>query len=279
MNLKEFYQNKRSLIDENLKSDLEFLILELLNIKKLDLFSNSLQIDEFHQKKIEEHIEQLRNGKPLAYILQSQKFLSHTFYVDERVLIPRPETEFMVDYCYKNISSQHKRVLDIGAGSGCIGISFLLDHPNSTCVFIEKSELARQVLKKNLESYSISNKRYLIFDQLEDFEGYSQLNNYKVDLFLSNPPYIARNDQRLEPSVLKYEPEMALFAEEEGLYFLKLWALKSLEYLNSEYGFALFEFGLGQENALQTFAKMNKMNSEIILDQYQHPRIWKILKN
>ncbi len=276
MRLKEFLKSKLSFVDSELKLDLEFLILETLKISKLNLHSLPTSLTEEQIQTLEVRIKELEKGVPLAYILNSQEFMGLNFFVDSRVLIPRPETEYMVDLCLKMSTSKMMKILDAGAGSGCIGISFLVLKPDSTCIFIEKSKLAIEVLNLNLKNHRIDPRRYMIFENFEDYENYNSDFEQKLDIFISNPPYIGEDDLTVENSVLMYEPSMALFAEEQGLSFLKNWSNKALKYLKVTNSFGIFEFGHDQQNALQSYANLMTIKSEIIKDQYEKPRFWKI---
>lgn len=275
MDLKVFYQKELSNINDGLKSDFEHLILETLHIKKLDLLTKPIDLSDTDIYLLRSRIQDLKNKIPLAYILESQHFMGLDFYVDARVLIPRSETEYLVDYCLKNSAKDTKYIFDAGAGSGCIGISYLVFRPQAHCVFLENSEDAIQVLKKNLEHHQLSEDRYKIFKTFEDYENSEEALN-KIDLFISNPPYIDHGDERVAESVKRHEPLTALYAEDKGLYYLKTWALKARAYLKDHGQFAIFEFGLGQENELQEYAKMHNIPSEIIKDQYGHNRFWKL---
>lgn len=302
MTLKEFIKTHAQDINLNSeagqKLELEYLIRETLNLSRIEFHQGHIELTDAIKKILIQGIKDLKAGIPLAYILKSQNFLGLNFYVDHRVLIPRPETEYLVDLCLKifkasdlkTLGSQTDkpediekkeeefRLLDAGAGSGCIGISFLVFKAQSKCVFIEKSEKAIEVLKMNLAKHDIHSSRYQIFQSFDDYEKTNQDFKNTLDLFISNPPYIASSDPSVESSVLENEPSMALFAEDNGLYYLKTWSLKALEYLKIDTGFAIFEFGYGQENILQSYGNLMTMKSEIIEDQYQKPRFWKIYK-
>lgn len=278
MDLKVFYQKEISDLDKDLKSDFEHLILETLQINKLDLHSGQIELSDTDIYLLRARIKDLKNNVPLAYILESQNFMGLDFYVDERVLIPRSETEYLVDYCLKQTDLETLNVFDAGAGSGCIGVSYLVLRPKSFCTFMEKSDKAIEVLKKNLEIHNISKDRFQIVKDFEEFERLTPKKNQSLDLFISNPPYIAKTDERVESSVLKHEPSMALFADDEGFLYLKSWALKALSYLSEKGQFAIFEFGLGQESELQSFAEAHQLQSEIIKDQYGSDRFWKVIK-
>lgn len=291
MKLKSFYLSEIRNLKEDLKLDFKHLFLERLNITELELNKDDLILNSEQLKILNNDIEELKNDKPLAYILNSQFFLGFQFYVDHRVLIPRPETEYLVDYVLSKVLTRMPYqnsllVLDAGAGSGCIGISLLLKNQNIKCIFIENSKLAIEVIQINLKKYEISEDRYFIFETFEELESHPQFKSkseknvdgsINLDLFISNPPYISVEDGDVQASVFNYEPHTALFCEDQGLFYLKKWSKMALKYLNKDHGMALFEFGQNQENILQTFAFKNKMKSEIILDQYERPRFWKIV--
>ncbi len=277
MNLKSFFLDERKALSEDLRKDFEHLILEKLNVNRLDLQSQTKTIDETQLKIINQDLIELKKGKPLAYILKSQFFLGYDFYVDHRVLIPRSETEFMMDYCLKHTDDNFKIVFDAGAGSGCLGISYLLKRKNSKCVFMENSKEAIEVIKINLEKFNIPKDRYIIAENFKDFESNPFYKDHsKIDLFVSNPPYISEDDLEVQSSVLNFEPHSALFCKDQGLDYLKKWSLQAIKYLNPKIGFGIFEFGQNQEIILQTFGNQHKMNSSILLDQYERPRFWKI---
>lgn len=305
MNLKYFYNFERQNLSDDLKKDFEFLVLEKLKINRIDLNSEDLKIDTVEVENLKSDLEDLKSGKPLAYILKSQFFLGYEFYIDDRVLIPRSETEYLVDLVLNKINRNNKLIdsnidqesherkvkqrpissletqngvmLDAGAGSGCIGISILLKTSNLKCIFVENSKSAIEVIKINLEKFRIGSDRYVIIEDIGQInQALVKLNSSELDLFISNPPYIANNDPEVQPSVLDYEPHSALFCDDEGLHYLKQWSLLAMEFLNKDTGLAIFEFGQGQENFLQSYAIQNKMKSQILNDQYGRPRFWKI---
>jgi release factor glutamine methyltransferase len=281
MKLKDYISS--NLKNSSFDQDFKFLAKEVLNISNTEFESFVLTQEKF--KDLESKFNDLKNGKPLAYILNSQPFLDFDFYVDERVLIPRSETEFLVDQVLKLTDPSFKTVLDIGAGSGCIGISYLLKRKNSFCIFIENSLSAIEVLKFNLNKYSILSERYLIFKSFEELDEVLKLRKSKqnkpdldkIDLVISNPPYISTEDPRLEKSVRLFEPHSALFADEEGLYYLKNWSLQVKKYSIAGRTLGFFEFGEGQHQALKDFAKLNLLKYEILEDQYKVKRFFKVL--
>ncbi len=276
MTLKSFFSTQIIKINSDLKQDLVHLILETLSVDRADLYSETYLLENQQILQLTKSIEALQNGKPLSYILKSQDFMGFKFMVDERVLIPRSETEYLVDMVLGLCKNEDLVLFDAGAGSGCIGISFLIHRKKSYCIFMEKSLEAIEVLKSNLSLNSISSDRFKIVKSFNEFENLFSGGEKFLDLFISNPPYIRVQDPRLDESVKKYEPEIALFAEDSGLYFLKKWSEKSKIYLK-ENGFAIFEFGQGQEEELKIFSNHKSFEFSIINDQYGCPRFWKLI--
>lgn len=279
MKLKEFLKIQSLDLPADLKLDLGYLISETLDIDSLELSRGSKELTQTQIEDLSAKIAELKDEVPLAYILKSQFFMGLKFYVDQRVLIPRPETEFLVDLCLRGIENEDEiTVFDAGAGSGCIGASILALRSKTRCTFLEKSKDAIEVLKINLEKFKIDSSRYQIFESFVDFDNSSNSVFKRIDRFISNPPYIAKDDKALDLNVLVHEPSMALFAEDEGLAYLKAWSIRALSDLRNEESFAIFEFGYGQQNALQSFGNLQTMKFEILLDQYDVPRFWKIQK-
>lgn len=169
------------------------------------------------QSKLGEIIKRRVARCPLQYILGEWSFYGLNFKVGEGVLIPRPDTETVVDTALKLISEKAApKVLDLCAGSGAIGISIAANRPDSRVYLLEKYEKAANYLKENIKQNMVNNAQYISGDVLK-CDGAGQL----YDLIVSNPPYIASADMKtLQPEV-KYEPEAALDGGEDGLMFYR----------------------------------------------------------
>ena len=192
--------------------------------------------------KWEDAFQKLADGYPVQYLIGNVEFYGNVIDVDENVLIPRFETEYLVDYLLKLIKEYHfnnPRILDIGTGSGCISIA-LKKNMDCSITAIDKSNDAIQVANNN----AIKNNVDIMFENtsIEDYHS-----NEKYDVIVSNPPYV-RLDEEVDPKT-KFEPQEALFASENGLYFYNLILQKSIDLLNKK-NIIAFEIGNGQANEI-----------------------------
>ena len=199
-------------------------------------------LKEKYPNNLEQIVSKIKSGYPIQYLIGDVEFLDCLIDVDDRVLIPRFETEYLVslviDYAKKHFN--HKiSTIDLGTGSGCIAIA-LKKHLNSQ---VDALDLARKnALKNNVEI------EFIHQDMLSDL-------NDNYDIIISNPPYIP-HDGYVEDKVLKYEPHLALFAEDNGLYFYKQIINKHLKNLNKP-GLMAFEIGDNESSDLQMFLAAN----------------------
>ncbi|BBM85258.1 peptide chain release factor N(5)-glutamine methyltransferase [Candidatus Uabimicrobium amorphum] len=162
-------------------------------------------------------LEKRQQRIPISYILQCKNFMSLSFAVDENVLIPRPETELIVEYVMETYQRQEICGLDLATGSGCIAISILHYLPQAFFVASDLSFAALQKAKENAIVNGVYERIRLVNgDMLQPFDAHQQF-----DVIVSNPPYIAFHDYENLCPELKYEPQMALTAEEDGLYFYR----------------------------------------------------------
>ncbi len=189
-------------------------------------------------------------GKPVAHIIGSKFFFKSEFIVTPDVLIPRNETEILVEKSLKTLNSEAQTIFDFGAGSGCIGLSIAKERPDCRVHLFEKSVEALKISKQNAVKLDVSNVEFY----QEDLSSPDVLNFLKerADLIVSNPPYIKPGDSRVQTSVHLYEPHEALYCADEGLEVPKRWVSLSYQALKPG-GHYLFEFGQGQEIPLSDF--------------------------
>jgi len=179
--------------------------------------------------------------EPLAYILGYREFYGYRFRVDPRVLIPRQETEMLVDKALKLELPEHARVADLGTGSGCIAITLSLKRKSWRIYGLDVSAYALEVASRNASRLGAA-VRWL------ESDIFSATGGLKFDLVVTNPPYV-EDGARLEPEVRYHEPARALFAGERGLDFYERLAVEGREHV-AEGGILLTEIGQGQGGAV-----------------------------
>lgn len=211
------------------------------------------------QEKQEEAIDKLNKGYPVQYIIGNVDFYGSIIDVNENVLIPRFETEYLVDKTIKYLKKlgiTNPNILEIGTGSGCISIA-LQKVFNTNILAIDISEKAIDVAKINATKNNVK-----IDFEISDINNF-QTNN-KFNLIISNPPYIPYNSPVDEKT--KYEPQNAIFADDNGIFFYKLILEKLKGNLEDDYLIA-FEIGDKQGNLIKEIVKKNFFNSYIIIEK------------
>ncbi len=204
--------------------DGELLLAHGLGIERIQLylkFDQDLQEDEL--QKCRELIRRRNTGEPVAYIIGYKDFYGLRFLVNDAVLIPRPETEHVVELgiAWAKDKNKEYKILDLGCGSGCIGQALLRYLPNAKLTAVDISEKALQVAKQNAEILKLFAR--IEFIQV-DAEKVSADVSTTYDLIVANPPYIDPQDIHVEENVKKFEPDLALFSSEKGLHSLMAWS-------------------------------------------------------
>ena len=212
-------QKLRASGKENSDFDARCLLEFVLNLNPTQyLLNRSEEVDSVCAEKFLSLVERRSNGEPLQYILGKWEFMGLPFYVGEGVLIPRPETEMLVEFALDFLKDKKNPVvIDLCSGSGCIAISVAKHLPNAKVYAVEKSDLAFPYLKKNIWLNCVFNVSAVhgdIFDR-------TLLSEIKPDLILSNPPYIRSPEIALLQSEVRNEPSMALDGGEDGLIFYR----------------------------------------------------------
>jgi release factor glutamine methyltransferase len=218
-------------------------------------------------EKWPEFIAEVIKGKPVQYILGHSPFFESEFFVTSDTLIPRQETEELVAWVLEDNSGDSElNVLDLGTGTGAIGISLAKRQLKWKITLSDVSAEALKITRKNV----INNNVNVVILQSDMFSEVSG----KFDLIISNPPYIAENQiDTMDDSVIKYEPHSALFADDNGLYFYREIEKNLPLYLN-ENGFLYIEFGYEQANAIRSI--FENWNVEIRKDILGKDRMGKI---
>lgn len=232
---------------ENASGDAWYLFSECFHISREDyLFGIT---DEINDKEAEERYKELiqkrKEHVPLQYILGTQEFMGYTFKVTPDVLIPRADTETVLEEVLLKVPQTLKnlKILDLCTGSGCIAISLALILKPEVCVGTDISEKALKIAKANGENLAPMVK-FIQSDLFESVTG-------SYDLIISNPPYITTEEcGKLMPEVKDYEPMLALDGKEDGLYFYKKIIKEAKNYLNPQ-GMLAFEIGYDQGEAVK----------------------------
>ena len=207
-------------------------------------------------------------GMPIAYITGTKDFWSFTLDVTPETLIPRPETELLVESALEKIPlNDTQTILDLGTGSGAIALAIAAERKNSKLLDTDISAQALHTAEKNASKLKLSN---ISFCQSHWFTG---IPAQQFDVIVSNPPYIAENDANLEANVRRYEPLTALLSDDNGLADIKEIIVQSHNFLKPG-GWLLFEHGYEQAEAVQTlFQNQNFYEIKTLKDLNQLPRV------
>ena len=242
-----------------------FLLMYMLDENSQQFTNNiseqiSKEKEELYFSLIDKHIEE---NMPLSHLAGFEYFYDRKFKVTKDVLSPRMETEeliYKVIEYIKSINKNNIKILDLCTGSGIIGIT-LRKELESKSLKVVASDISEEALKVAKEN-AIMNEAEVKFIQSDIFENI----NEKFDIIVSNPPYIAYSDKiTMEDNVLNYDPHLALFAEEDGMYFYREIVENSKEYLNKD-GMIFFEIGYDQREKILKLANDNGFKAEVYKD-------------
>lgn len=229
-------------------SEARYLMREICENQDIDLYANLDNfIDDSVNKVFQEGVNRLCKHEPVAHILGYSWFYGRKFHVNDDVLIPRGETEQLVLNTILEVEDKFESfdldLLDLACGSGAIGVSLKLEEPDLKVSIADISSDALKVAQKNAESLN-AKLRVVESDMLQEFIK----NDEKFDVIVCNPPYIL-NDEKLQESVVEFEPHLALFGGEDGLDFYRQVLEESKSVLNSP-GILAFEMGYDQKENL-----------------------------
>ena len=227
------------LLSKSINKDKKYMILnskEVLNSKQLDSFIN--------------YINRRKNGEPIAYLTNKKEFWKDEFYVNKNVLIPRPDTEMIIEQVIKTYSEKSQlQVLDIGTGSGCILLSIIKERPNSYGTGIDISKKSINVSKINAKQLNLTNRVKFIHSSVDNF------NIGKYDLVVSNPPYIELLSLKyLEKDIVNFEPKLALNGGFDGFSKIRKVITKTSTLIKKKGKFIL-EIGFNQKNKVKEILK------------------------
>ena len=248
--------------------DSEILLCSILNCNRTKLYAYPDKILSFNdKKKYKELINKRSEGYPIAYLTKQKEFWGHTLHINDNILIPRPETELLVEKALKLISIfSLNKILELGTGSGAIAIAIASEKPN---VNIKATDIKDNIIKiasKNADLYEIKNIKFVKSNWFSDIKK----NNF--DLIVSNPPYVSGDDPVLRNSDIRFEPVSALVSSNDGLDDLKKIIRDSSNYLKNN-GWLVVENGYDQGAKVRKLFLENKFTSKTIKDYNKLERI------
>ena len=244
--------------------DSEVILSYILKISREKLLIKEDKVCNENIIKFRSLISRRLKQEPVAYIIARKEFRSEDFFVDRKSLIPRPETELLIDPIVKMFKNKNLFFLDIGVGSGCIIFSILKELNHSKGIGIDICKKAVLNAKINLNRFNLKNRVKLLNKSVD------QVLNKKFDLVVSNPPYIAKREiNRLANDIRKFEPKIALDGGNDGLDVIKKVIYKSKGILKLK-GVLALEIGRGQYFSVARILKENNFRQTRIVKDYQN---------
>ena len=253
---------KRNILSHKLDSEL--LLSKVLKKRRAKIITNLNQkISLIHISQFNDYIKRRSSKEPIAYILKEKEFWSKSFDIEKNTLIPRPETELMVEKLVKIFKNKSPNVIDIGTGSGCILISLLSEIKNSKGLGIDISQQSILLAKKNAKKLKVIKRIKFSRKPLK------MLFNYKFDLVTSNPPYIKTKDiKNLQDDIKYFEPKLALDGGIDGLDVIKKVIYKTKEILKKN-GVLALEIGNNQYKEVSKILVSNNFRLEHKIKDYK----------
>lgn len=258
--------------EEERLAQIDYLLTGMMDWNYAQLANNlNTVLEDEKRLRFMVAVRAIKGGQPVQYALGHAAFYGREFNVDRRVLIPRQETEELVEWVLNDYkaSGESKRVLDIGTGSGAIAVTIGAERPTWDVTGADISVDALEVAKSNAEQFA---KQV----QLIESDLFSAASG-QYDIIISNPPYISEQERDvMDESVIMYEPDLALFADDEGLALYKKMAAELLNYLSPQ-GAAYFEIGYQQGPALlAVFGELPGVSVSLRQDMSGHDRMIKV---
>lgn len=258
MQLKEILQKTTQFLKDkgspSARLDTELLLAAALKWDRIKLYINyEYPMSEAELSIARDFVRRRAAGEPVAYILGAKDFYNHAFKVNNSVLIPRPETETIVETVIDIASNQTEtieRIVDLGTGSGCIGLSILSSVPDAQLLAVDISEKAIDIARENAASLEVADRAQFLARDASALTAntVSDLLGGPADVIVANPPYIDSNDKAVEANVRKYEPQQALFSPDNGLSHIRQWAEVAAA-IGRVGAFTMFEIGAEQGQA------------------------------
>lgn len=265
----ENFFNEKSI--PNAKLDTDILIAHSLGIKRLDIYLDlDRPLTEAQLTDLRSLVKRRASREPLQYIIGNTEFYGLTLKVDPRALIPRHETEELIELIVERLDAPPKRILDLGTGSGAIALALASRYSDAKVTATDQSEGAITLAKENALALNLSSR--VTFIKGNWFEPLDE--DARFDLIVSNPPYLTEAEmQTAEPEVIDHEPHNALASGKEGLDDLGL-IFKSVPEHLAEGGLLALETGIGQADAIKAMALEVSLHGQSVEDLSEHPRFF-----
>jgi release factor glutamine methyltransferase len=255
---------------ESARIDAELLMRDVAGLDGISIITkNDMTLSADQESKWQNFVMRRLNQEPISYILQKKEFYKHTFFVNPSVLIPRPETELIVEkvldwWKSQQFTSERVHILDLGCGSGCIGLSVISEIPKALLVGVDVSQKALEVARVNAENLGLLNRSSFVEASIDevDAKGFLKVHDDKFRIVVSNPPYIAPDDPTVDEAVKKFEPSLALFAGPTGFERIEAWLSSAVQVLHRP-GICIFEVGIHQSPRVKEVFQSHKIFHKI----------------
>jgi len=266
INISTDYLEKKGI--ESPRMNAEILLADILKCKRLELYlMYDRPLTENEQNKYREYLKRRSTFEPAQYIIGTVEFYGLEFKVSPTVLIPRAETEILVEAVINSVNKEDKlNIMDIGSGSGNISIAVAVNLPNAYVTGIEISESAIKLAEENLKKYDC--------DERVSFLNYDILNVNRdefsdIDIIVSNPPYVSKNDYgKIQKEILNYEPDIAVTDFQDGFKFYRKIISLSEQVLKPN-GKLFLEIAQGQSKTINDIMKENNFKDISIVQDYR----------
>ncbi len=253
---------------ESPKRDAEILLCHVLSISRAWLIAHDeIMLTTTQLATLASLLQRRKQGEPIAHIIGLREFWSLPLSVNQSTLIPRPDTEVLVEQALGLLTHDPADILDLGTGTGAIALALASERPDCRVLGVDRVAAAIALAEQNLQRLQFSNCRFMQSD------WFSALGERKFQLIVSNPPYIDKHDPHLGQGDVRFEPRSALVAEQHGLADLGFIIQQSQKYLWPT-GWLVVEHGWQQADQVQHFFKMAQfVKVQTVSDYGDNPRV------